>query len=151
MYLINLYKEIKTWLKVGKIAKQNKKQLEDYNFRVDWIGRIYTVINLPKEVANNNYQVKQGYILMRDRNFDDLFLDLGIAGFIFPEFSPIKNTDSYLLVLTPEREFLNWWAFLKFLFRFGIILLAIRILYLIISKYWDSISDFFSNIFSFIF
>ena len=52
MYIFDLIGEINIWRKVRAIAKENEKILNESGFRVDWIGRIYTVINLPEEVVN---------------------------------------------------------------------------------------------------
>ena len=52
MYIKNLYNEIKIWVKIRKIAQENKNKLLENGFRVDWVGRIYTVINLPEEVVS---------------------------------------------------------------------------------------------------
>ena len=49
-YFRELFLEIKIWRKIRKIAKASTEALEKDNFRVDWIGRIYTVINLPEEM-----------------------------------------------------------------------------------------------------
>ena len=52
MYIIDLYKELQVWRKIKKIAKNAEKELNEKGFRVDWVGRIYTVINLPEEEKN---------------------------------------------------------------------------------------------------
>jgi len=51
MYIIKLYKELKLWWQIRKVAKSEETTLREKGFRVDWVGRIYTVINLPEEVA----------------------------------------------------------------------------------------------------
>ena len=47
--------KLKIWYKIRKIANENKTKLLEKGFRVDWIGRIYTVINLPEEVVTAAY------------------------------------------------------------------------------------------------
>ena len=84
MYIFNLIKEINIWRKVRSIAKENRKDLNESGFRIDWVGRIYTVINLPEEVVNQPFS-KEGYILMKLREYDKLFLNMGIADVIAPE------------------------------------------------------------------
>ena len=51
MYWINLIKDIRLWFRFAKVAKQNRAYLEKNKLRVDRLGRIYTVINLPEEIA----------------------------------------------------------------------------------------------------
>ena len=84
MYIFNLINEINVWRKVRKIAIQSKSILEESKFRVDWIGRIYTVINLPEEVVNQPFS-REGYVLMKLREYDSLFLNMGIADSVSPE------------------------------------------------------------------
>jgi hypothetical protein len=123
MYIIKLYEEIRLWMRIKSIAKEFAPILNESGFRVDWVGRIYTIINLPEEVVNQ-YNSIEGYILMRFREYDELFLKIGIAGEIYPEL--IKKTESaYLLILSPERIYVRTlpiiWAFLQ-LFLLGLFL-----------------------------
>ena len=85
MYITNLYKELKIWSKIRKIAVENSAKLLEKGFRVDWVGRIYTVINLPEEVVSAPIS-QEGYVLMQLREHDKLFLDMGIADYVSPEF-----------------------------------------------------------------
>jgi|LakMenE01Jun11ns_1017448.scaffolds.fasta_scaffold9612969_2 hypothetical protein len=109
MYWIELIKEILVWKKVKKIAKDNALLLEENNLRVDWIGRIYTVINLPPEILENTY-LEQPYVISKLREYDQILLKLGISDVIYPEFSKIEGTDAYLLVMYPESDRLNWYS-----------------------------------------
>ena len=104
MYISKLYKELRIWQKIRKIAKAEEKSLEEKGFRVDWIGRIYTVINLPEEVATAPIS-QEGYVLMKLREHDKFLLELGIADYVSPEFSKINDSDSFLLVLSADREY----------------------------------------------
>ena len=47
MYLIDLYNDFVIWYKYAKVTKSNREKLEANNLRVDWLGRVYTVINVP--------------------------------------------------------------------------------------------------------
>jgi len=80
---IKAYREAKTWWKVRQAAFEYQAQLESVGFRVDWIGRIYTVINLPEEVITAAPQIQEGYVLMKLRDYDRIFLQLGLAGGYF--------------------------------------------------------------------
>ena len=85
MWPILAYKEGIIWYKVRKIALAFADKLESGGFRVDWIGRIYTVINLPEEVITAAPQIQEGYVLMKLRDYDKIFLNLGLASDIYPE------------------------------------------------------------------
>jgi len=139
MYLKNLWNEIKIWRKVKKVAKSNEEILNEKGFRIDWIGRIYTVINLPEEVATHNPEIQQAYVLQELRNFDKIFLEIGIADYVVPEFRAIDGAASYLLVLSPDRDYIKLWPFLLFVLKITFSLLAIRLLYVLINHQWENI------------
>tara|TARA_R110000803_G_scaffold6405_1_gene20793 strand:+ start:332 stop:784 length:453 start_codon:yes stop_codon:yes gene_type:complete len=140
MYIKNLYNEIKIWVKIRKIAQDNKNKLLEKGFRVDWVGRIYTVINLPEEVVSAPIS-QEGYVLMQLREHDKLFLDLGIADYVSPEFNPIPNTDSFLLVLSADREYLKTWPIIVSTVKTTIGLLILRVIYILFESYGEKISE----------
>lgn len=151
MYLKKLWNEIKVWVKVKKVAKSNEEALNEQGFRIDWVGRIYTVINLPDEVASHNPEVQQMYVLQELRKFDKIFLDIGIADYIVPEFMSIDNSSAYLLILSPDRDYLRLMPFLKFLFKTFLVLLVIRLLYLFTMYHWQNIISLWDKIINLIF
>lgn len=136
MYILNLLKELKIWAKVRSVAIENTKILNDAGFRVDWVGRIYTVINLPEEVINQPIS-REGYVLMKLREYDKLFLNMGIADAIAPEIIELSNADSYLLILSPDRDYIKIVPFAWFLIKTSVLILGIRIVYNITNIYWN--------------
>lgn len=140
MYIKNLYNEIKIWVKIRKIAQENKNKLLEKGFRVDWVGRIYTVINLPEEVVSAPIS-QEGYVLMQLREHDKLFLDLGIADYVSPEFNPIPDTDSFLLVLSADREYLRTWPIIRSTVKTTIGLFILRVIYILFESHGEKISE----------
>ena len=150
MYIINLYREVLIWLKIRKIANGNRAKLLEKGFRVDWIGRIYTVINLPEEVVSAPIS-QEGYVLMQLREHDKLFLDLGIADYVSPEFNPIPDTDSFLLVLSADRDYFKFWPFMKSFAKTTILAIFIRILYVMSSSYTEKILELWNKMINLLF
>lgn len=150
MYIFNAINEMNIWRKVRSVAKENEKKLNEAGFRVDWIGRIYTVINLPEEVISQPFS-KEGYILMKLREYDTLFLNMGIADVIAPEIEEIPNADAYLLILSPDRDYIKIKPFVRFIIKTAVVLLIARISYSLISSNWPSIKDLTINTINFIF
>ncbi len=150
MYINKLYKEIQIWRKIKKIAKAEEEALNEKGFRVDWIGRIYTVINLPEEVATAPIS-QEGYVLMKLREHDKFLLDLGIADYVAPEFNRIENTDSFLLVLSPDRDYFKLWPFLVSAAKTAGLLLVLRVLYLIFSHNQENITELWNRLMTLIF
>jgi hypothetical protein len=131
MYISKLYNEINIWRKIRKIVKSEEKSLNEKGFRIDWVGRIYTVINLPEEVATAPIS-QEGYVLMKLREHDQFLLQLGIADYVSPEFEKIEGTDSFLLVLSPDRDYMKFWPFLVSMFKTVGLILILRLLYVIL-------------------
>ena len=150
MYFKELYEEIKVWKRIRKIAIENREVLEKSNFRVDWVGRIYTVINLPDEMLDRP-DLQEGWVFMQLREYDSLFMDIGVGDYIFPEITPISDRGAFLLVLTGPKDFLSWWKFIWNLMKLGTLIVALRILYIVIKNNWDPITGAISNLFNYIF
>jgi len=150
MYIKDLYNELQVWRKIKKIAKNAEKELNEKGFRVDWVGRIYTVINLPEEVVSAPIS-QEGYVLMKLREHDKFLLDLGIADYVSPEFSPIADTNSFLLVLSADREYLRLWPFLKSAIKTLGLLLLFRIIYIVLSSHGEKISELWNKMITTIF
>lgn len=106
MYWINVWKELMIWKEVRQTANANYDTLRENNLRVDWIGRIYTVFNLPTEVIETP-STKELWLSAQLKVIDDVLLQLNLSDIIYPEFNQIKDTDSYLLILYPETEYLS--------------------------------------------
>lgn len=111
MYWINLWREIAVWREIKKVARQNADVLKENNLRVDWIGRIYTVFNLPQEVIETP-STREPYLTSQLREVDEILLNLGLSDLVYPEFSQIEGTDSYLLVLYADTDYMNIGRFL---------------------------------------
>lgn len=132
-YPYNLYVELRTWYRVRKVALEYEDQLSSMGFRVDWIGRIYTVINLPEEVITAAPQIQEGYVLMKLRDYDRLFLQLGLAGDVFPEMERITEdgVDAFLLILSPERDYFKFWPLIGFIIKTGALIILVRLLWVL--------------------
>ncbi len=150
MYISKLYKELNIWRKIRKVAKSEEEALNEKGFRVDWIGRIYTVINLPEEVATAPIS-QEGYVLMKLREHDQFLLQLGIADYVSPEFSKIEGTDSFLLVLSADRDYFKLWPFLVSMFKTAGLILVLRIIYLIFTHNQEKITELWNKLMTLIF
>ena len=150
MYIIKVYKELKIWWQIRKVAKTEEVALKEKGFRVDWIGRIYTVINLPEEVATAPIS-QEGYVLMKLREHDKFLLELGIADYVSPEFEKINNTDSFLLVLSPDREYFKLWPFLVSTLKTTGFVLLLRVIYLLFTHNQEKIIELWNKLMILIF
>jgi|TARA_R110000796_G_scaffold16905_1_gene52431 hypothetical protein len=150
MYISKLYKELRIWQKIRKIAKSEEEALNEKGFRVDWIGRIYTVINLPEEVATAPIS-QEGYVLMKLREHDQFLLKLGIADYVSPEFDRIGGTDSFLLILSADRDYFKLWPFLISVMKTSAGILLLRILYNVFVHNQEKITELWNKLMVMIF
>jgi len=109
MYLIDLYNDIVIWYKYAKITKANRKKLEENSLRVDWAGRIYTVVNVPEELKN--YPNIEMWVMQQLGPYNKILLELGVADYSFPEVQRIDEpgVDAYLVVMYPELTSISIW------------------------------------------
>lgn len=128
MYFIRLVKEIFNWIEVYSIIKRNEEELLKLGLRVDWIGRLYTIINLPEEIATNEH-ARHPYIITQLRKYDVVLLKFGLTELVYPDIEVIENSYSYLLVLRPEREELYFMPFIKNLVLYIFIFIILKIVY----------------------
>ena len=144
MYLIELYRDLKIWHKYAKITKSSRKLLEENKLRVDWLGRIYTVINVPDELQN--YPNIEMWVMQQLGPYNKILMDIGVADYSFPEVEKIEDAaaNAYLVVMYPELENISIWRFVLEIAKWAGIFVVLRILYRLSVEY--NTLEFISNI-----
>ena len=114
-------------------------------FEIDWIGRLYTTIDIPDEILSMPVKTRKdrtlqnmvidNYVKDSLSDVSELLNELWISDLIiFPDqYIRFQNTDTILLILSPERRYTKPWKIITYLiFLSGIITgLAFLIKYLI--------------------
>ena len=108
-YWREFFEDLRIWRRFRKTARKQEDLLLQNGMRVDWLGRIYTVINMPEEVINNQELVQQGWVIGQLKPFNEVLMSIGLADFAYPEISRVPSSSSYLIVMYPEIEALNPW------------------------------------------
>lgn len=113
-YWSELYSEIRIWWIFRRTARQkaNLQKLNDQDLRVDWLGRIYGVVNMPEEVQGAAPQVQQAYVMQQLGKWGPVMNELGISDIIYPEMAKIPNSASYLVVMWPQYDAFGLFAIL---------------------------------------
>ena len=124
-----LVSEIRIWWIFRKAARQSIAKLNENDLRVDWLGRIYGVVNMPEEVVTAAPQVQQAYVLQQINKWGPLTLEMGLADIIYPEINRIPGTPAYLVVMWPQYDALGLWYILGNIIKssvvgFGLFLLG---------------------------
>jgi hypothetical protein len=114
--------DIRNYFFVRSVIKKNQGTVEweKFKLRVDWIGRIYTVVNLPPEVIHSSdtpSDIRPAYVLEESRPINEYLTKLGLQEVIIPKINPIEGTISWLIVYTPFFQRLSFlWIFYRILF-----------------------------------
>jgi len=137
MYWINLYKDIRIWMKFAKVAKESEDFLAQHHLRVDRLGRIYTVVNLPEEVQEGNDYMHEAWVLQHLKPYTEVLLKIGLADYSYPEISRIEqpNVAAYLVVMYPEAETIGFWPIIKNIMLYAGGFLLLKLLFNIFIQY----------------
>jgi hypothetical protein len=106
-YWFNFTKELRLLYKYRRAAISLEDKLLEDGLRVDWLGRIYTVINLKEELLNQNELMQQSYVLGQLGPLTNILMKYGMADSSFPEVVKINGSASYLVILWPDREYVE--------------------------------------------
>jgi len=107
-------------LKYSKAVKTIEEELNGAGLRVDWIGRIYGVIELKEEFIQQQEIVQQSWVFQQLGDVNKILLKHGLSNDAFPEISKV-NESSYLVVLYPENDNFNIYSFIRnILFAAGV-------------------------------
>ena len=120
----------------------------EYELRVDKIGRIYTVINIPEELYP--YEKKDQvwpWVLEKLRDLDSILMEVRLNDLVYPEVNKIEDYPAYLVILSPSIESLNLSRFIEWIlkssFTFLTIYLVNKVFYKIVGT---SILDYVLNL-----
>ena len=87
--------------------KSIEKELYEQGLRVDWIGRVYAVINLEGEEANQPELLQQSIVIQSLNPISQILVKYGLSDIMFPDIRRVEGTDSYLVILYPETDYVD--------------------------------------------
>lgn len=141
------FRDLRLWLIFYRVTRSNAKVLEEkHKLRVDWLGRVYGVINLPEEVLGAAPEIQQSYVLQQISKRGDAMNELRLSDIVYPEIQQIPGAGAYLIVLWPEFENLEFWTIIGRLSSTVIWALLISFGTRVIYSNWHDIIDFFSGL-----
>lgn len=146
--IFGVIKDIRNYFFLRKVIKRemvNSPLWSKNNLRVDWIGRIYTVVNLPPEVTMAPDLPKElwpAYLVDQSKGLNEYLTSLNLHEIIIPEFKEIPESTSYLLVYYPYFRYLTgWWIISRTVFWTSAIIIETKTHW--ISKGFNWIISFF--------
>ena len=135
--------DIRNYFFLRKVIRKNSETFEwnKLKLRVDWLGRIYTVVNLPPEVIYSPdapEEIRPAYVLEESRPVNEYLTRLNLQEILAPKIEPIPDSISYLIVYSPYFQKLS----LKWLIYRILIVLALiwaQHKFSIFDKFWEMI------------
>lgn len=122
-----LIDDIRVWGIVRKAIKEEstKAILSSYKYqiRVDKLGRLYTVINVPEEFYPEDKQkLVWAWMVEQLRELDSVLMQCQLNEFVYPEVERVQDPQSfaYLVILSPPSESLSVWKFLTWILNTGL-------------------------------
>lgn len=144
-YWYNFILEFRIWFIFQTATKRNRKKLEERDLRVDWIGRVYGVVNMPDEVLSAAEEIQQAFVLKQLGQFGGILNELKLSSVVYPQMQEIKGSGAYLVIFWPVLDRLNIFAMI------GSILYTVIyafIVYLITRLF--IVNEVFGNLFDFV-
>ena len=134
-----LISDIKEWRVVMQALKEAEviEGLKNfkYELRIDKIGRIYTVINLPEELWElDKKEMVWPWMLDQLRELDELLMKLRLNDLVYPEVEPYPGAPAYVVKLSTSTESISIWKFLRWLLNCGFVTLSIYLANAIVGK-----------------
>lgn len=146
--IFGVIKDINNYFFLRRIIKRemlNSPLWSKNNLRVDWIGRIYTVVNLPPEVTMSPDLPKElwpAYLIDQSKGLNEYLTSLNLHEIIIPEYKEIPESSSYLLIYYPYfRNFTKWWVISRTIFWTSVLIVEAKTG--IVSNMFDWIISFF--------
>lgn len=115
------FKEAWITRKYYKAVKSIEPELNAANLRIDWIGRIYGVVEIKEEFRTQPEMIQQSMVFQELGPINNILMKYGLSDLSYPEISKIPETDQFLVVLYPENDYFNSFAFLRNILFLGIV------------------------------
>jgi hypothetical protein len=120
LYWPRFFGELRITWKFYLAARSLESEFEKEGLRVDWIGRIYTVMNLKEEAMQQPELIQQSMIFQELKPVSDILMRHGLSNEAYPAIERLSDR-SYLVVLYPDNDYLTWVGFFSNLTFLGIL------------------------------
>lgn len=139
---MNIFKKIGLFRSYSKILKSNKVELEgQFNMKIDYVDRIYTVVNVPIDMVGEPYNLRKSDI----DNISEKYLKEYIARSseylnsiglfeLYSFYEPIKKVDKYSYLIVLGFKHMNSLTYTKI--KLGLISILILISVFFMIKNW---------------
>lgn len=106
MWIVNFIRECRVWHEIKKVYKNNADDFKKVGLKMDWIGRMYKVINRDVKVELGTYEDE---VLLRKEldEIQEVLVKHNIIDLLAYELKPLEEDDGetyehgYFIVFTP--------------------------------------------------
>lgn len=139
---MSILKDLRLFFSYKSAIRKNKVRLEgDFNMRIDNADRLYTVLNIPTNLVEEPYNLRQSDIDNIAQNYirdyiNDLSIFLNSIGIseLYDFYEPIKKVDKYSYLIVIGYKQLDSVEINKIIYR--IFLPIISVIGLISFTFW---------------
>ena len=121
LYWPRFFKEAWITRKYYKAVKAVEPELTASGLRVDYIGRIYGVVEIQNEFLSQPDLVQQSIVFQQLGPINDILIKYGLSDLSYPEISKIPGSAQYLVVLYPDNDYFTWTAVVRNILFAGIL------------------------------
>lgn len=130
MRLFKVIKELKIYRDYLKVIKRESFESPFWsrrNLRTDWVGRIYTVVNLPPQVIYSTdlpKEARPSFVASEIKPINEYLKNLNLEEILTVYMQPVEGTneESYLVVYQYVFRYFTLLWILRFLAQIGLIL-----------------------------
>jgi hypothetical protein len=120
--IFKVLKELRTYSQYRGIIRKESQDSPEWlklKLRYDWIGRVYTVVNLPPEVTMSRdfpVDARPAYVFEDIKPVNEYLTRLNLQEVLTPVLKPIPETngDSYLVIYYYFFRHVSWIWILRF-------------------------------------
>jgi len=130
------FREVVNFFYIKRTARKNKNTptWQSFKLRVDWVGRIYTVINLRKEDTGDDDMVKKARLMEQMMPINKYLKTLDLHEIMFPAIEQ-KSDRSFLVVYSPLFDKFTILYFFRILIILGLLITGVFYINEIISVF----------------
>ena len=121
LYWPRFFKEAWITRKYYNAVKAVEPELTAAGLRVDYIGRIYGVVEIQNEFLGQPDLVQQSLVFQQLGPINDILIKYGLSDLSYPEISKIPGSAQYLVELYDDNDYFTWTAFVRNILFAGIV------------------------------
>ena len=97
---INFFKKVKLYIEYRKLIKKNQDKIKKLGLEEDYIGRLYTVVNMPEDGKKYGEKLRSKYLTDYIKDCDVTFKEVGLSEFVGIYYMDKIDEVNYLVIFS---------------------------------------------------